>query len=580
MKQGILIPVYRHGSTAIPLAENLAALGPPVILVDDGNDEETRASLAECAANTPGIVLVSLKKNTGKGGATIRGFEKAAELGLSHILMIDADGQHDAGKVEFFLAESAGHPEQVICGLPEFDETAPRSRVMGRKISNFWATIVTLSDEFKDLHCGLRVYPVEPSLKIMKHPFMEKRMGFDTEILIRLYWNRVFPVFYPVKVSYPPDGISNFRMVRDNIGISWTFSRLFVGMLFRLPLLIALRIQRRKEAPLVKAPYLEAQSHWSRHKEQAAGYWHVKLLLVSFRIFPVIILRVLAFPVGFIYFLFSKKGRIESRRFLQKAAPFIEEPGTAKKCRSPLGPLRHIVSFSLSLVEKLQSWGGKFYFKDIHFQNDDIEGFTRGLEKGNGTFLICSHLGNMELLRGLANLGRTGLSRKIPVTSIIDVDVTAHFSRILKELNPQAGLDIISAKEISPQTAILLEEKLAAGELVVIAGDRTAAEGDKKNIMIPFLGKEAPFSSGVFYLAALLKAPVYFVFVLRRGDLSLKPEYDIHVHKSPLSFDCARKERIVRSSLLAHSFAALLESYCKKQPFQWYNFYNFWQEEV
>jgi len=321
----------------------------------------------------------------------------------------------------------------------------------------------------------------------------------------------------------------------------------------------------------------ETSPHWSRQNEQAAGYWQLKFLLVLFRGLPVFILRIIAFPVGFFYFLFSKRGRIESRRFLRKIAPLIKDPGLGKKCRSPFGPLRHIISFSLALVEKIQSWGGKFRFEDIHFQDDDIGELIRELEEGEGAFLVSSHLGNAELLRGLSNLGWTGVSRKIPVTTIMDTNVTPYFNRMLEELNPEFSTDIIGADEIGPQTAILLEEKLASGGMVVIAGDRTSAAGGK-NITIPFFGQEASFPFGVFYLASLMKPHVYFVFGLRRGDLSLMPEYTIHVHKSPLSFDFTRKERIEKSTLLAHSFAALLESYCEKQPFQWYNFFDFWQE--
>jgi hypothetical protein len=246
MKQGFLIPVYRHGKTACPIAERLAASGLPVIMVDDGNDADTKTLLAECVAKTSGITLVSLKKNIGKGVAALKGFEKAAELGLTHVLMIDADGQHDERKITFFLEESAKNPDMVICGYPEFDETAPKSRVTGRKISNFWASIVTLSTELKDALCGFRVYPVNESLRITRYPFLDKRMGFDAEILVRLYWEKVFPVFHPLKVTYPSDGVSNFRVVRDNIRISWMFSRLFVGMLLRLPFLIALKIKRKK----------------------------------------------------------------------------------------------------------------------------------------------------------------------------------------------------------------------------------------------------------------------------------------------------------------------------------------------
>jgi len=133
-------------------------------------------------------------------------------------------------------------------------------------------------------------------------------------------------------------------------------------------------------------------------------------------------------------------------------------------------------------------------------------------------------------------------------------------------MNPQSSMDIINAGEIGPHTAALLEDKLASGEIVTIAGDRTAAnaEGRGKNLIIPFLGEDAPFSPGIFYLAALMRAPVYFVFALRRGDLSVLPEYDMYVHKSRLPLECSRKERFNQSSLLAQSFAALLESHCKK----------------
>jgi len=324
----------------------------------------------------------------------------------------------------------------------------------------------------------------------------------------------------------------------------------------------------------------EAPLHWSQHKEKTAGYWNVKLLLILFKLFPVVIMRIIAFPVGFFYFLFSKKVRAESGRFLLKAAPFVEQSKTAKRCRSPLGPLRHIVSFSLTLVEKIQSWGGKFQFKNIHFQNDDVEGLIQELENGKGVFLITSHLGNIELLRGLASLNRTGVSRKTPVTAIIDTKINENFSRMLKELNPQSNFDIIDANEIGSHTAIMLEDKLASGTMVTIAGDRTAGSAAGKNFMIPFLGEEAPFSPGIFYLAALMKAPVYFIFALRRGDLSIKPEYDMHVHKSALSLECSRKERLGRSSLLAQSFAELLEKYCKETPFQWYNFFDFWLKEA
>jgi len=246
MKQGFLIPVYKHGKTACSLAERLSVEGLPIIIVDDGNDDATKALLADCAAKTRDVTLASLKKNSGKGGAVISGLKKAEELGLTHVFQIDADGQHDEGKIALFLEESAKYPDMIICGYPEFDKTAPKGRVTGRKISNFWASVVTLSTELKDVLCGFRVYPVSMSLCVTRNPFFDKRMGFDPEILVRLYWKKVFPLYHPIKVTYPAGGVSNFRMVRDNIRISFMFSRLFLGMLLRLPLLIARNIKRGK----------------------------------------------------------------------------------------------------------------------------------------------------------------------------------------------------------------------------------------------------------------------------------------------------------------------------------------------
>jgi predicted LPLAT superfamily acyltransferase len=330
---------------------------------------------------------------------------------------------------------------------------------------------------------------------------------------------------------------------------------------------------------------MNTNGHWSRQKEQAAGYWHIKFMLFLFRIFPVVILRVLAFPVGFFYFLFSKNARAFSKRFLMKATPFIENPETQKKCRSVFAPLRHIVSFSLALVEKLQSWGGKYLFGNIHFQDDDIAELMADLENKKGVFIITSHMGNTELLRGLVNFDTTGVSRKVPVTAIIDLTVTKNFNRVIKELNSKFDMGIMAASEIGAHTAALFEEKLSLGEIVTIAGDRTSGGKSEKSLAIPFLGEEALFSQGAFYLAALIPAPVYFIFALRRGDLSIRPEYDMHVHKSSfspdsLTPDSTRSERLRLSASLANDFAGLLENYCKERPFQWYNFYDFWLKEV
>jgi glycosyltransferase involved in cell wall biosynthesis len=246
MKRGFLIPLYNHGTTLAPLLSRLAVYKLPVIIIDDGSNGETKQLLAQALAAFPFAAALTLEKNCGKGAAVMAGIQKAHEMGLSHVLQIDADGQHDSDRARFFLDASEKQAEAAICAYPEYDEDAPALRSKGRNIANTWAKIVTLSGTIVDSLCGFRVYPVEKTLAIIKRCFLDKRMGFDPEILVRLYWAGVPLVFYSVKVSYPPDGISNFHMVSDNVRISWTFTRLFFGMLLRLPLLIFRTINGRR----------------------------------------------------------------------------------------------------------------------------------------------------------------------------------------------------------------------------------------------------------------------------------------------------------------------------------------------
>jgi predicted LPLAT superfamily acyltransferase len=238
--------------------------------------------------------------------------------------------------------------------------------------------------------------------------------------------------------------------------------------------------------------------------------------------------------------------------------------------------LKHIIAFSLGLIEKLETWRGRVSFSRIHFQDDDITELLQRLEHGQGAFLISSHLGNMEFIRGLAGFNRTGVSREITVNAIVDFTVTAHFNRILRKLNPKAVTRIISARELGPQTVILLQEKIAAGELVVIAGDRTPGNTGGRYLSFPFLGADAPFPYGPFLLAALSEAPVYAVFAMRQKDISLSSHYTFYIHHSPVSFDCPRSQRENRIGELANWYISLLERYCKDHPYQWYNFFDFW----
>lgn len=245
MKYGFVVPVYNHGSTLRYVVQNLAKYNFPVIVVDDGNDEKNKSFIQQVVSEFSLVTLVVREKNGGKGKAMCDGVRKAHEMGLTHILQIDSDGQHDSGRISRFLELSEKNPLAVICGYPEYDKDAPKHRLNGRKIANGWVHIVTLSREIVDALIGFRIYPVEPYFKLLeKKAVIDPRMGYDIDILVHLSWAGVPVISESVKVSYPKDGISNFRMVRDNLHISGTYARLCIGMFFRFPKLVYRNIKR------------------------------------------------------------------------------------------------------------------------------------------------------------------------------------------------------------------------------------------------------------------------------------------------------------------------------------------------
>jgi glycosyltransferase involved in cell wall biosynthesis len=236
----IVVPVYNHEHAIGTVLDGLLRHDAPCILVDDGSSAECAAVLDALAlANPQRVTLVRLPRNQGKGAAVLSGFRRAAEMGFSHVLQIDADGQHQTGDVPGFLARARANPDAVIAGCPIYDESVPKVRLYGRYLTHIWVWINTLSFDIKDSMCGLRVYPVAPVKALAARHAIGTRMNFDTDILVRLFWDGLRVVNLPTRVSYPVDGVSHFRMWGDNVLLTWMHIKLFFGMLPRIPKLLA-----------------------------------------------------------------------------------------------------------------------------------------------------------------------------------------------------------------------------------------------------------------------------------------------------------------------------------------------------
>lgn len=240
----VLIPSFNTGARLLQTVAEARAEWAPVWVVIDGSTDGSAATLLAHSANDPALRVIVLPKNGGKGAAVRHALHRAAAEGLTHALVMDADGQHPPGRIRAFMAASAADPAAMVLGVPVFGPDAPLLRVRGRRISNWWAGLETLWGGVGDSLCGFRVYPIGPLLQIMDRTRWMRRFDFDPEAAVRLYWHGVRPVNLPAPVQYlrPEEGgVSHFRYGRDNVLLTWMHVRLMLGFLLRLPRLVLRR---------------------------------------------------------------------------------------------------------------------------------------------------------------------------------------------------------------------------------------------------------------------------------------------------------------------------------------------------
>lgn len=238
----ILIPSYNTGAILLDTVKSALALQTPVWLVFDGSTDGSPALIEPLVSAHPQFRVISLPVNSGKGAAVLHGTREAVEQGFTHILTMDADGQHPAGQVAEFLRLSAEHPEAAVFGKPVFDDSAPALRVNGRKVSNFWTHLETLGWGVGDSLFGMRLYPARALLAVMESTAFARRFDFDPEVAVRLAWDGVPILNLPTPVRYPSKeegGVSQFRYFRDNTLLTWMHLRLMGGFLLNLPRMLA-----------------------------------------------------------------------------------------------------------------------------------------------------------------------------------------------------------------------------------------------------------------------------------------------------------------------------------------------------
>ena len=237
----VLIPSYNSGRLVFETVLAARKAWNPVWVVFDGSDDGSDVLLEQNLGAMSGVRIIKLPGNQGKGSAILTGLKAAQSNGFTHALTMDADGQHPADYIARFMALSSEHADAMILGRPVFDAAAPSLRVNGRRISNWWTNLETLWSGVDDSLFGFRVYPIAELARIMSlQPWM-RRFDFDVEAAVRLCWRGVRPISVDAPVRYltvAEGGVSHFKYGRDNVLLTWMHSRLLLGCLIRLPLLL------------------------------------------------------------------------------------------------------------------------------------------------------------------------------------------------------------------------------------------------------------------------------------------------------------------------------------------------------
>jgi len=197
---GFVIPNYNHHLVIHDTIAALACFNLPIILVDDGSNQQTQTVLEHVEREFELVSLVRRSVNGGKGAAVQTGLEHAHQAGWSHAIQVDADGQHDLNDVEQLIARSKLSPSALVSGQPVYDDSISKGRYYGRFITHFWVYIETLSFTIKDTMCGFRVYPLDAYAQLIKSTRLGYKMDFDIEVMVKLYWQGT-PVEF-IKTKY------------------------------------------------------------------------------------------------------------------------------------------------------------------------------------------------------------------------------------------------------------------------------------------------------------------------------------------------------------------------------------------
>ncbi len=237
----VIIPTYNNDKTVLKVIEDVHQYVKDIIVINDGSTDATEETLLQAKQF---VSVISHERNKGKGHALLTGIRVAKSKGFTHIITIDADGQHFASDIPVLLSATEHNPEGIIVGYRNLTENnMPRGNTFANKFSNLWFRLQTTIN-LPDTQSGYRLYNLA-SLKGLR--WITARYESELELLVFAAWSGVKITSVPVKVYYPPaeERVSHFRPVYDFARISILNTILCIGALFYgYPMLMVRKLKR------------------------------------------------------------------------------------------------------------------------------------------------------------------------------------------------------------------------------------------------------------------------------------------------------------------------------------------------
>ncbi len=263
--------------------------------------------------------------------------------------------------------------------------------------------------------------------------------------------------------------------------------------------------------------------------------------------------RFFLYPIVFYFILFSSTTKF-SRKYLNRSL--------GKKANfSDL--FRHYYSFANMLLDRVYLLSGRTQSFDVSLHGEEI--LDDLIKKNKGIILLGSHLGNFDLLRIFSKK-----YSDIKIKALMNNDGHQKVNQVFEKLNPSLKEEVINIGR--PESMLFIKEFVQEGNLVGILSDRI--EDENRAVKCDFLGQKALFPTGPLIVASLIKAPVVMCFGLHRGN----NKYDVYFHHFSDEIILPRESRQEQLSIYVKKYSRILEQYCRKTPYNWYNFYDFWKE--